>query len=64
MSKHPDVVVGSANAEDGTSIQVMVTGVDVRLDVRRPDHEPTVVLLAPDEAIDLVSLLQRALETE
>jgi hypothetical protein len=63
MSKHPDVVVGSANAEDGASIQVMVTGVDVRLDVRRPDHETTVVLLAPDDAINLVSLLERALET-
>lgn len=63
MSKPPDVVVGSANAEDGASIQVMVTGVDVRLDVRRPGYEATVVLLAPDDAIDLVSLLQRALET-
>jgi hypothetical protein len=64
MSKHPDVVVGSVTAEHGASIQVMVTGVDVRLDVRRPDREPTVVLLAPDETINLVSLLQRALETE
>jgi hypothetical protein len=63
MPQHPDVVVGSTNAEDGASIQVMVTGVDVRLDIRRPGQETTVVLLAPDDAINLVSLLERALKT-
>lgn len=63
MPEHRDVVIGTAHAEHGTTNQVMVTGVDVRLDVRQPGHEPTVILLAPDEAVDLVSLLKRALET-
>jgi len=62
MPKHPDVAIGNARADDGASIQVMVTGVDIRLDVTRPGHETTVVLLAPDDASGLVALLQRALE--
>jgi hypothetical protein len=33
MSKRPDVIVGSADAEENVSVQVIVTGVDVRLDV-------------------------------
>jgi len=41
----------------------MVTGVDVRLDIRRPCHEATLVLLAPDHAIDLAALLEQALKT-
>lgn len=63
MPQQPDVVVGSASADDGASIQVAVTGVDVRLDIRRPAQAPIPVLLAPDEAIFLVQVLERALRT-
>jgi hypothetical protein len=61
----PDtLVIGRADAEQGASIRVGVTGVDVRLDVHRPGHDPVVLLLAPDEAIGLVGLLHRALASE
>ena len=64
MTKHPDVFVGTARAEDGASIEVLVTGVDVRLTVRQKGHpNGVVVFLAPDDAIDLVGLLERALAT-
>ncbi len=63
MTKHPDIVIGSARAERGAEIQVMVTGVDVRLDIRQREAADAVVWLAPDDAEDLVGLLQQALET-
>jgi hypothetical protein len=62
MSRHPDVLIGSAAADGGASIQVLVSGVDVRLTVRRPGHEDAVIFLAPDDAIDLRDLLSRTLE--
>ena len=63
MGEHPDVVVGSTTAEHGAEIQVIVTGVDVRLDIRQRDAEDAVVWLGPDEASNLIALLERALET-
>lgn len=63
VSKHPDVLIGSAQAEDGGTIEVLVTGVDVRLAVRRRGHDDVLVFLAADDVIDLVGLLERALKT-
>ena len=62
MGDHPDVMVGTASGEDGASVEVLVSGVDVRLTIRRGDRSEAVVFLAPDDAQELVWLLERALE--
>ena len=61
MGEHPDVLLGSTPTESG-SIEVLVTGVDVRLTIRRDGQEDVVVFLAPDGAINLRDLLDQALE--
>jgi hypothetical protein len=61
MEEHPDVLLGSTPTDSG-SIEVLVSGVDVRLTVRRKEQEDIVVFLAPDCAINLRDLLDQALE--
>lgn len=60
MAEHPDVLVGTTPAGDG-SIEVLVSGVDVRLTIRHR-HENLVLFLGPDEAINLRDMLDQALE--
>ncbi len=61
MVEHPDVLLGTTSAGDG-SIDVMVSGVDVRLTIRHREHENLVLLLGPDETINLRDMLDQALE--
>jgi hypothetical protein len=61
MGEHADVLLGSTPTESG-SIEVLVSGVDVRLTVHRNGQEDVVVFLAPDCAINLRDLLGQALE--
>ena len=60
MAEHPDVLVGTTPAGDG-SIEVLVSGVDVRLTIHRQD-ENLVLFLSPDEAIYLREMLDAALQ--
>jgi hypothetical protein len=62
MTEHLDVMVGATSADNGASIEVLVSGVDVRLTVRRRDRDDVVIFLGPDEAISLRDLLDQALE--
>jgi hypothetical protein len=61
MGEHPDVVLGSTPTESG-SIEVTVSGVDVRLSIRGDGREVMAVFLAPDCAVNLRDLLDRALD--
>lgn len=61
MGDHPDVPLGSALTDDG-SIEVLVSGVDGRLTVRRDGQEDIVVFLGPDPATNLRDLLDQALD--
>jgi hypothetical protein len=60
VADHPDVHVGTTSAGDA-SVEVLVSGVDVRLTVRRQAQEEVEVFLGPDEAANLRDLLARAL---
>ena len=60
MAEHPDVLVGTTPAGDG-AIDVLVSGVEVRLTIRRQD-ENLALFLSPDEAICLREMLDAALE--
>jgi hypothetical protein len=60
MGDHPDLLIGSTEIEDG-SIEVLVSGVDVRLTVRRDGQKDVVVFLGRDSAINLRDLLDQAL---
>lgn len=60
MAKHPDVLVGTTPAGDG-SIEVLVSGVDVRLTISHPQDGELVLFLGPDEAINLRDMLDQAL---
>ena len=65
MANHPDVLIGTLKRVDPrTDVEVLLTGVDVKLTLRPAKGEEVAVWLAPDEAIDLVAMLQRALEHE
>lgn len=59
MAEHPDVLVGTTPAGDG-SIEVLVSGVDVRLTIRRQENN-LALFLSPDEAINLREMLDAAL---
>jgi hypothetical protein len=61
MGDPPDVLLGSTPT-DGGSIEVLVSGVDVRLTVRRDRQADVVVFLGSDSAISLRDLLDQALE--
>jgi hypothetical protein len=61
MRDHPDVPIGSTAIDRG-SIDVLVSGVDVRLTVCRDGQEDVVVFLGPDSALNLRDLLDQALE--
>lgn len=65
MPKHPDVLIGTLRRVDpGTDVEVLLTGVDVKLTLRPEGGAEVAVWLAPDEAIDLAAMINRALAHE
>jgi hypothetical protein len=65
MADHPDVLIGTLKRVDPrTDVEVLLTGVDVKLTLRPATGDEVAVWLAPDEAIDLVAMLNRALTHE
>ncbi len=65
MAKHPDVLIGTLRrVHPSSDVEVLLSGVDVKLTLRPAEGQEVAVWLAPDEAIDLVAMLQQALAHE